>query len=316
MSFGTNRERGKIVNAFGMGANPEVASLGDDLAPRVARTQSVGLAFTDAFQNFWVAHRLTGRAVQSVLTHEQLPEDDSYVPDPVTRLMKDSSGETKRVRPVSHEDVATDFFLLPSASNLNPEIVEQPLPPPVWSNGTYQLQKVEALRDFLFVGRGFYRSEFLKGGRPWWEPVGVNRWTREGWEFYLLKASKPGEPYRVAFTAMVGYGYPGASRTLEFWHGDRKFDEMTITDVARVVSAPFYPEGDIDRVTVVVRERTRIIPRGLGLWHIDYPKDTRHLNLLVSSAALVRPGERPARASTAIPSPPGKSSPGPTSSTA
>jgi len=291
LSFGTDRERGYIVNAFGMGGNPDWANLGRDIAAHVSPSQTVGLAFTDALQNDWAAYRLMGVARQSILSHAQLPEDDSFLPDPVTGETSDTSGAKKVVAPLGLDDVRNDFFLLPGRANLNPEIVEQRLPAPVWSNGTFQLQDGRKLRDFLFLGRGFYREGFPGPDRPWWQPPGAARWMREGGEFYLYQAAHPGEPYRIAFTAMVGFGYPSASRTLEFWHDGRKFDEVTVTDVARIVSKPFLADGGIDRVTVVIRERTRPFPRPLGLWNRGVPEDTRNLNLYVSSVALLAPGE-------------------------
>jgi len=293
MSWGGNRERGKIVNAFGMGANPEVPRLGRDLAPLLTPERTVGLSFTDTFQNFWAAYRLTGKAVQGIVAHELFPEDDSYLPHPATRLSRDSSGEEKVAARLVHADVATDWWLLPGKGNQNPEIVAPRLPAPHWENATYQVHRTERLRDHLFTGRGFYRSEFLAGGKPWWVPEGVNRWTREGFELYLLQASRPGEDYRVAFTAQVGYGHPSSGRTLEFWHDGVKFDEQRLEDTGRVVSAPFRPKGGLDLVTVTIREKTAIVPRGMGLWHTDYPRDTRHLNLLVSRVELVAPGDRP-----------------------
>jgi hypothetical protein len=292
ISFGRNRERGYIVNAFGLGDNPELVTLRDDLAPHIAKGQRVGLLFTDAIQNYWAAYRLTGLAPHMIVAHEQLAEDDSYLPDPMTGDMRDSSGELKKATALRYADVANDYFLLPATTNLNPEIVEQSLPPPVWQDTTYQLQSGKALRDFMFLGRGFYRSGFATGRRPWWEPAGPARWMRDGGEFYIYQAAKPGQPYRIAFTAMVGFGYPSASRTLEFWHDGRKFEEMTLTDVARVVSKPFFPTGGIDRVTVVIREKAQPFARPIGLWHRSFPEDTRNLNLYISSARLVTPDAR------------------------
>ncbi len=298
MSFGTNRERGYIVNAFGVGDNPEWATLGADVAAHVRPTQTVGIAFTDAIQNDWAAYRLTGVASHSILSHEQLPEDDSFLPDPVTGATSDTAGTQKSLAPLGVDDVRNDFFLLPGARNLNPEIIDQALPPPVWEDGTFRLQANGTLRDFLFLGRGFYRAGFPSERKPWWEPPGASRWMRDGGEFYLYQAAHPGEPYRLAFTAMAGFGYPSASRTLEFWHGGRKFDEIVLTDVGRIVSKPFPAAAGVDRVTVVIRERTRPFPRPLGLWNRGVPEDTRNLNLYVSAVHLLRPGEdeAPARA--------------------
>lgn len=289
MSFGRNRLRGGIINAFGMGENPELAALGRDLSVLVSRDQAVGIGFTDAVQNNWAAYRLIGVAKHSILSHELQVEDDSLLPDPRTGLTRDSSGELKRFAPLHYADIASDFYLLPAESNQNPEIVEQRLPQPTWKNSTFALHAGRALKDYLFLGRGFYRAEFSSGKATWWEPSGPSRWSRNGGEFYLLHPTRPGKPYRLSFTAMVGFGYPSASRTLEFWHDGRKFDEVTVNDIARIRSAPFFPKANLDRVSVVIREKTRPFARLMALWHAEVPDDTRSLNLHVSSVRLVHP---------------------------
>jgi hypothetical protein len=280
------------VNSFGLGDNPDLVRLGSDVSRLAVPAQSVGLAFTDAIQNQWAAYHLMRRTQQSILSHANLPEDDVALPHPVTGELRDTSGELKKLPMLAPADVRNDFYLLPGAGNLNPEITLQQLPDPVWQDRTYQLQARERLRDFLFVGRGFYRSEFPRSGRPWWQGGPTTRWSREGGEFYILQATRPGEPYRIELTAMAGFGVPSASRTLEFYHGTQKFDEQTITDVARIVSAPFFPKGDLDRVTVVIKERTTPIPRRMGLWNMSLPDDSRSLNVQMSAVRLLKPGER------------------------
>jgi hypothetical protein len=296
MSFGKNRERGYVVNAFGLSNNADVPSLGAGVSTVVDRKSRVGLSFTDSIQNNWTAHQLMGRMPHSILSHEQLPEDDAFLPDPISGEVRDTSGVLKRAKVVTYEDVRNDYYLLPGPGNLNPEITLQPLPKPVWGNDTYQLQAGTALSDFLYLGRGFYRSEFPRSGQPWWQPQPSSRWSRDGGEFYLLQASRPGEPYRLKLTAMVGFGLPDASRTLELYHGRVKFDEIRISSTARMISKPFYPAGKLDKVTVVIREKTRPMKRRAGLWNMGLPDDTRSLNMQVSSAQVIGPDYRPAAA--------------------
>ena len=290
MSLGKNRKRGYIVITFGLGGNPDVVTLGRDLQPALQPTQTVGLAYPDPLQNHWSAYRLLGRAKQVALSHESLDADDSYLPDPVTGDKGDSAGNVKSVVPISLDEIASDYYLMPGRDNLNPEIIDQALPRPVWESGTFQLQAAKTLNDFLFLGHGFYREQFPSGYRTWWQPPGPARWSREGGEFYLLQPSQPGKPYRLSFTGMVGFGYPSASRTLEFWHRGEKFDEVSLTDVGRVVSAPFYPEPGLDRVVMVIREKVKPLGRAAGLWNVGV-NDQRHLNVLMSNVKLLRPDE-------------------------
>ena len=290
MGLGKNRRRGYIVITFGLGGNPDLVTLGRDLQPMLQPGQTVGLTFPDPLQNYWSAYRLLGRAKQVALSHESLDADDSYLPDPVTGDKGDSAGNVKAVVPLSHDDIISDYYLMPGRENLNPEIIDQPLPRPVWESPTFQLHSGTSLNDFLFLGHGFYREQFPSGTRLWWEPPGPARWSREGGEFYLLQPSQPGKPYRLSFTGMVGFGYPSASRTLEFWHRGTKFDEILLTDVGRVVTAPFYPAEGLDRVVMVIREKVKPLGRSVGLWNVGV-NDQRHLNMLMSSVRLLRPDE-------------------------
>ena len=290
ISLGKNRKRGYVVITFGLGGNRDVVSLGRDLQPLLQPTHTVGLAYPDPLQNYWSAYRLLGRSKQLTLSHESLDADDSFLPDPITGDKGDSAGNVKQVLPLTLEDIGSDFYLMPGRDNLNPEIVEQPLPKPVWESGTFQLQDAKTLNDFVFLGHGFYREQFPSGNKPWWQPPGPARWTGEGGEFYLLQPSQPGKPYRLSFTGMVGFGYPSASRTLEFWHHGKKFDEVSLTDVGRVVSAPFYPDAGLDRVVMVIREKVKPLGRSVGLWNVGV-NDQRHLNVLMSSVRLLRPDE-------------------------
>ena len=301
MSFGTNRDRGYIVNAFGLTGNPQLPTLGANVSSVADASKTVGLAFTDAVQNHWAAYRLMGRVSHSIVSHEQLPEDDAFLPDPLTGDVRDTSGELKRAKAIGYENVRNDFYLLPGPGNLNPEITLQKLPKPAWGDATFQLQEGPALRDFLYLGHGFYRSEFPRSGNSWWQAQPSARWSRDGGEFYLLQASQPGKPYRLKFTTMVGFGLPSVSRTLELYHGKVKFDEIRVNNTARVVSAPFYPTGKLDKITVVIREKTQPMTRRVGLWRMGSPDDTRSLNMQVSAAQILGPDYQPVAVSASGP---------------
>lgn len=292
-SFGIDRERGRIINAYGMGNNPDVPRLGDQIASVISSDASIGLTFTDTFQGRWAAHRLAGLAKQSYLTSELFPEDDSYLPHPQSGMARDSSGMEKYFSPKSYDSVFADYLLLPGFRNLNQDLIRQELPVPLWESDTYRLYRFSELKDFLFSGRGFYRSEFLSKNRSWWVPDGTTRWTRNGWEIYLLHAARPGKEYRLVFDALVGYGNRSRERTLEFWHGGNKIGDVVIDGLARVISPPFFPNGKLDRITVRIKEDVDRVPRNFGVWHRALPNDARQLNALVSNLCLQVEGQSP-----------------------
>jgi hypothetical protein len=290
-SFGQDRTRGKIVFAFGLTNNSDVVSLTKDLEEVFSPEDSVGLIFTNTFQNHWASYRLSGLVSHRILANEFFPEDASYLPDPVTRKTRDSSGQIKIVPSPAASKVLPSYLLLPGHQNLNPEIVKQRLPVPVWSNATYQLLKVSDLRDFVFVGQGLYAVEHLPGGRTWWEPSGPVRWSREGWETCVLNPSQAGQPYRLKFDLLVGYGGETKQRSIEYWHGAKMIGEVVIENLGRVISPAFFPQGPIDCLTIRIKDQVSLLARSEGLWHRELPNDTRYLNALVSGIELRPPGK-------------------------
>jgi hypothetical protein len=79
---------------------------------------------------------------------------------------------------------------------------------------------------------------------------------------------------------------------IELWHDGTRFDEIEMRSAARVVSRPFYPTGQVNRLVIRVRESVNQLRRDFSLWNKDVPGDHRRLNLLVSEVRVQPPGVR------------------------
>jgi hypothetical protein len=287
LSLGTDTLRGMIVNVYEMSGNRDLMELPATVGSVVKPNESVGVRLTDSMQNEWVAYYL--RACRtSLLGHHLIPADDENLPDVVTRVVADYYG-TPAVddNPYFH-GAGDDYYLTWNNGYLNQEIVEQDLPRPVWESRTFRLLKSSDVHDLLFTGRGWYRLEF-RHLWDWWWPARF-RWTAQGGEVYLIRAACPQQPYRLSFVGIVGHGRASDRRVIELWQNGVRFDEIEMRSAARVVSRPFYPSGDVDRLVIRVRESVHELRRDVTLWNKDVPGDYRRLNLLVSEVRVVPPG--------------------------
>ena len=287
VSLGQDTLRGMIVNVYDFSGHRDVIDLAKTVGERVKPHERVGLRLTDSIQNAWAAYYL--RDVRtSLLGHNLIPGDDENLPDVVTRIVSDYYGTpTVDNNPYFHGS-ADDYYLTWSTGYRNQDIVEQDLPPPVWESRLFRLVRGSEVRDLLFTGRGWYRLEF-RHLWEWWWPARF-RWTAQGGEVYLLRASCTGESYRLSFVGIVGHGRPSDRRVIELWQDDTLFDEIEVRSAARVVSRPFYPRGDAVRLVIRVRESVRELAREVSLWNKDVPSDYRKLNLLVSEVRVLTSG--------------------------
>jgi hypothetical protein len=287
VSLGTDTLRGMIVNVFDMSGNRDVEDLPITVGSLVKPYERIGVRLTDTMQNQWAAYYLRS-ARTSLLGHHMIPSVEEDLPDVVTRIGADRDGQAAIDHNPYFHGSEDDYYLTWSGGYLNQEIVEQQLPQPVWESRSFRLLRASEVRDLLFTGRGWYRVEFRHLWECWW-PARF-RWTAQGGEVYLLRASRPGEAYRLSFVGIVGYGRPSDRRVIELWHDGVCFDEIEMRSAARVVSRPFYPSGDGDRLVIRVRESVHQLPRAFSLWNKDVPADYRRLNLLVSEVRVLPPG--------------------------
>src|SRR6185369_4565454 len=166
-----------------------------------------------------------------------------------------------------HGGTSDQYYLTWNYGDYNPDIVaNQFSAKPLWQNPSFRLFRAADVHDLLFTGRGFYRLEYFKPLEGYFFP-NIMRWSAQGGEFYLLRPSQPGKPYRFSFDAVIGYEYPDDSRTLELYLDGVKIQEVRVTSSARVLSAPFVVTKDVHKLVVVIRERNKAMPRPMAIWN-------------------------------------------------
>ncbi|MEP7068152.1 MAG: hypothetical protein ABI789_02880 [Usitatibacter sp.] len=291
--LGRNTDTGYIVNHFGVSGNRDYFELAAGVAPFVKPEESIGMLFTDSIRNWWTSYYLKDFR-QSFLSHVLIPGDDENLPDIDSEVVVDYYGNIERLRAEYFHGGASDqFFLTGSTTEINHDIIDQDFgAKPLWQNGTFRLFRASDLHDILITGRGFYRLEYFKPIKEYYFPRTM-RWSAEGGEFFLLRPRHPGEPYRLAFDAIVGYEYENDNRTVELWLNGHKIQEAVIRHSARFVSEPFLPAPDVNKMVVRVKERNRPLPRRFVLWNRDIPTDYRRMNLGFSNARIITGESKP-----------------------
>ncbi|MBI2756927.1 MAG: hypothetical protein HYX52_09490 [Chloroflexi bacterium] len=288
---GLGRDPGAfIVNAFEMSGNADYLNLSGRIQQVVKPGESIGLAMTDSILNNWVGYYLRDFNL-SYLSHQLFPGDDEALPDIETRLYVDYYGNLWTDDRPFFNGATDTYYLTLNDNSLNADIINQKLPEPLWRDSTFSLIRAADAPGFMVTGRGFYRLEHLLAPNPsyWWPRT--FRWTRDGGEVYMLRAAQPGKPYRLSFVGIAGYGANTARRTIEVWANDQKIDEVLVDGSARVLSAPFYPTGDVDRLVLRVKEDVALTPRPFALWNKAIPADYRGINLAVADIQVLAPGE-------------------------
>lgn len=288
-SFGRDRFHGSLINSYGIAENRDFIDLSKVLASFVPVGGSVALGFGDSIENFWTAY-YAGKSVSkvSILTHEEIPFEDAFLPEINSRKYIDSIGQTLVDTQKYFHDGLADFYLLPGVKNLNTDIIDSAVTgTPLWSNDTFVLYKKTDIKDLIKTGRGFYRVEHMDTSKlGWWWPE-TFRWSAEGGEIYHFMPSLRGKPYRVEFSAISGLGQVSGRRTIELWHNGLKFDEVLVEGAARIVSRPYFPVEGTNRLVLRIKEKSVLVPRNTGLWNIDLPRRSTPINLLFSNIRLV-----------------------------
>jgi len=289
IGLGKDTENGNMVVVHNMTGNNDYFELASAVQKIVKPHETVGLSFVNIAQQWWAMYYLKNFRI-SFLGQWQMPGDDENLPDLVTRRVVDAYGNAGFDSQLFFHKATDDYYLVNQSGVVNGEIVRNHYPQPLWQNSTFKLVKASDTPDFVFVGRGFYRSEYRKASNYYMPPA--FKWTAEGGELYLLRASQAGRPYRLAFTGLTGPGLNSAERTIEFYHNKRKIGEpKKINGFGRIVSDPFYPQGDVDFLTFKIKEKVNPPGRKYALWHTDIPLEYRRLNVMVSDIQLIEPGK-------------------------
>lgn len=288
-SFGRDRLHGSLMNSYGIAGNKDFIDLPKALKSFVPANSIVALGFGDSIENFWAAYYAEKSVAEvTILTHEEIPFEDAWLPDVHSRKYTDSLGQTQIDTQKYFREGAADYYLLPGKKNLNTEIIDSHVAgQPLWSDDTFALYKKGNVKDLISIGRGFYRVEHMDTAElGWWWPE-TFRWSSEGGEIYHLMPSQPGKPYRVEFSAIAGLGLASGRRTIELWHNGAKFDEVIIDGASRIVSRPYFPVERVNRLVLRVKEKSVLVPRETGLWNRDLPRRSTPINILFSNIRLV-----------------------------
>ncbi len=293
IGLGKDTDNGYMVVVHNMSGNHDYFELASAVPKIVRANESVGLALLNIAQQSWAMYYLRNLRL-SYLGQYLLPGDDENLPDVKTRLVTDPYGNVTKDSPTFYHGATDDYYLVNQPRTINGEIVKNRYPSAVWENSTFKLVRASETPDFIFVARGFYRSEY-RTANDYYLPQAI-KWTAEGGELHILRAAQPGKPYRLAFTGLTGPGLDNARRTIEFFHNGQKFgSEKVINGFARIVSDPFYPTGTDDTIAIRIKEKVAPRPRPFSLWHRDLPIEYRKLNVMVSDIELLPPGDAPYR---------------------
>jgi hypothetical protein len=278
-------ERGTIVNSFDINGNSDYFGLADSVGSFVSPPESIGLAFTDAVQNAWVAYYLRDSRL-SILSHLMIPGDDERLPDVVSRQVVDVYGNVRKDTNFHQNGMADSYYLLLNPGNPNSEILTQKLPPPIWRDDTFQLLRAEDAPGFAVLGRGYYRLESsYSTGTKWWS--NRFRWVSEGGEVYVMGSPGPNIATRLSMVAITGYGSPDPSKNLTLYLNGREIEKFAVHGSSRVLTQPFYLEEKVNRLVFTIEEDNKPLPRRFTIWNDAIPEDYRVLSLAVSDIRIL-----------------------------
>lgn len=288
-SYGRDRLHGSLINSYGIAGNKDFIDLPNALKSLVPTNSTVALGFGDSIENFWAAYYVDHSAnMATILSHEEIPFEDAYLPDIHSRQYKDSLGQVQLDNQKYFHDGLADYYLLPGSKNLNTDIIDSNvIGKPLWSNDTFALYKKGEIHDLIRLGRGYYRAEHMDVGKLgfWWPET--FRWSAEGGEIYHFMPLLPGNPYQVEFSAITGLGLSSGRRTIELWHNGAKFDEVMVDGTARIISKPYFPTSGVNRLILRVKEKVVLVPRAIGLWNRNLPRRSTPINILFSNIRIV-----------------------------
>jgi hypothetical protein len=278
-TLGALRPRTAIVNVLGMSGNRDYLRMALDLGALVPAVKSIGLVFTNPTQSQWVTYYLR-RWPLSVLTFPPFTQDSVVEKLPALPAPTGPSSENAYFHGASD-----DFYLLPNRDSWASDIAEQSLPKPDWRNATFEFYHGDRVHDLIVVGRGYYAPEHMQGTGYWWPKT--FRWTAHTGELLLVRPSKKTRPNWLSMGLISGYGLNSADRTVEFFQDGHPIGEVSLHGAARILSPPFVPTHDVERIVFQVTERVRPTQRRLAVWNRQIPSDYRQLNLAIGEVRLV-----------------------------
>ena len=160
-----------------------------------------------------------------------------------------------------------------------PSQVERPL----WHNAKFQLASVHSQKDFLMIGRGWYRIESIpESAEPWQHRF---RWLRSYGDIMVLNGS--GKESRLRLTIVSGFGQPSPNHSISFAINGEKFDEIQISGTANVITKPFRASGFMNRLEISLSDTAKAEPGRWALFGKWVPRDSRWLNIAISNIEMI-----------------------------
>jgi hypothetical protein len=163
------------------------------------------------------------------------------------------------------------------------DVISTPLDHPLWRNAKFQLAAMDSIKDFVMMGRGWYRMERVPSSTEQWQHQ--FRWLRTSGDIILLNAT--GEEKRLRLTIVSGYGQPLPERSISIALNGERFDEIRTSGIATVITKPFRASGFMNRLTIFLPDNAQPIPSRWGLIRPWVPKDGRRLNIAVANIELM-----------------------------
>ena len=155
------------------------------------------------------------------------------------------------------------------------DITANNFPTPVWASDKFQVLSLSQVRNLLVCGSGWYRVERAPEPLKMLSPR--MRWLRSRGELFILNPAN--QPLRLRLVLLAGHGKSDPNREVRLLIDDEEFDRIFFAGAAALLSRPFRCEGRFCRITLVLNDEARPLPRPLGLINAWVPGDARRLNI-------------------------------------
>jgi hypothetical protein len=252
MSLGKDPVTSRIANAYNITGNRDYLTLANDLKKYIPPDKSVGLCFSEYVQTQLVSYQLKNYRI-SILSNPFYPSIDQENTVSLETVYPNLESYIKTSNPYFH-GLKDDYVLMPAMAEISADFFDSSLAQPLWANKTFRLFKTSDLRDFLFVGNGWYKTEYKRS------PVAITpsgytpfRWLSNAGEIYMIHYAQSDIPYTLSFNVSAGEHYD-RKRTVEIWHNEKLIDTQEMTGMAKLTSKTFAP-SPLNKLVIKLKEK-------------------------------------------------------------
>jgi hypothetical protein len=253
---------------------------------------AIAIGLTDFVANNWAAYyAYLARRDVSYSSHGLYPDDDAFLPDLVTGIVRDVKGRYFQDSRPFFKAGRADYYLLAGPENLNREIVEPTvIGKAVWENDTVRLVKAREAATSCSPAAGSIASSTWKGnachgGIPT-DSGGRVKAARSCTSIPNTRAS-PQDQLRGGGGLWAATGCAHA-RALPQRQEIRRASGLRRG--ARAVRA-LLPDAGMNKITIRIKEKTNVMRnRWFSLWNPDIPAEWRLLNMSFAQVRLVPHG--------------------------